>query len=232
MISTIFFDLDGTLIDQKTAQNEACLTLYRCYGFSTAVSEGDFIRKWDSLTEFHYDAYLRRECTYNEQRERRIVDLFAAYGIDRTGKEPLAIYDEYLYYFEKNWRPYPEVKECLEALKGYRLGILTNGDTTQQNQKLEATGLASYFFYVVCAGDYDYAKPDPRLFEAACQLAGVPVSDCLYVGDSFKSDIAPCLTLGMPCVFINRKNKKVEEGICAVPTCEAIPAIVAHLNGK
>ena len=230
MISTIFFDLDGTLIDQKTAQNEACLTLYRCYGFAAAVSEADFIKKWDALTVLHYDAYLRRECSYNEQRVRRIVDLFDAYGVDRCDKEPLAIYDEYLYYFEKNWRPYPEIKACLEALKGYPLGVLTNGDAAQQNQKLEATGLAPYFSYVVCAGDYEFAKPDPRLFEAACELAGVSVSQCLYVGDSLKSDVAPCIRLDMPYVFINRNNKAVDESIRSLPTCEGIPALVAALN--
>lgn len=232
MISTIFFDLDGTLIDQKTAQNEACKTLYETYGFNSVVSESEFIQKWDKLTELYYDMYLKRECSYSEQREHRIADLFATYNIDMRGKSLLEIYDEYLYYFEKNWRTYPEIKSCLDSLKDFRLGVLTNGDSSQQKQKIEQTGLAPYFNHIICAGDYAYAKPDPRIFGEICKATGVPIAECLYVGDSFKSDIAPCLSIGMKCVFVNRNNKVVEDNICSIPTCENLLNIVSFYNKK
>ena len=231
MISTIFFDLDGTLIDQKTAQNAACLTIYRRYHFDAVVSEDHFIRKWDALTVLHYDTYLRRECTYNQQRERRITDLFSAYGI-ACSKTPLEVYDEYLRSFESSWRPFPEVTACLEALKDYRLGVLTNGDAGQQNQKLAATALAPYFSHVICAGDYPFAKPDTRLFEEIRSIANVPLSECLYVGDSYESDIVPCLALGMKCVLVDRQNASTHRDTPVISGFAQLPQILAQLNSR
>ncbi len=230
MITTIFFDLDGTLIDQKTAQNCACRTLYKKYGFDAVVSEVEFLKKWDSLTELHYESYLKRECTYMEQRERRVADLFEAYGIDMGTRTLLEIYDEYLYYFEINWKAFPEIKGSLEALKEYSLGILTNGDSAQQKQKLETTGIAQYFQYIVCAGDYPYAKPDIRIFKEVCKIAKVAPSEILYVGDSMQSDINPCLSLGINCVYLNRTGDDMPKDVCSIRACDELYDIVSRHN--
>lgn len=69
----IFFDLDFTLIDIKKAQYAAIKDLYNIYKFDNIVDVNSFTNKWDELTDYHYAFYTRKEISYEEQRNRRIV---------------------------------------------------------------------------------------------------------------------------------------------------------------
>ena len=207
MIKFVSFDIDGTLIDLKYAQNEGCRHIYRSYGFDDLTGEKEFLKLWDELTESCYEVYLRRECTYEEQRIMRITELFDHYGRLVDKEEALGIYGDYLEAFENSWRPYDDVVPCLEGLsESCRLGAMSNGDVHQQTQKLERTGLLRYFENVTAAGEFARPKPDPEVFLSACARSGVDLTEFCYVGDNLKTDIYPCLALSMPCVFLNRKR--------------------------
>ena len=179
--------------------------LWKKYFEEACVDIQEFLNKWDYLTEHHYDAYLRRECSYEEQRIRRVSDIFALYSVNMP-KFAMEIYNEYLLYFESGWTAYPDIQDALSSLDGYELGILTNGDRAQQLQKLRATGIDGYFKYVICAGDYPFAKPDKALFEIAIKESGVDKDSFIYVGDNIDADITPCLEMGVKCVYINRSG--------------------------
>jgi putative hydrolase of the HAD superfamily len=95
---------------------------------------------------------------------------------------------------------------CLAALagSGLRLGIVTNGDSVQQREKLKALGLTRQFAVVVAAADIGVAKPDPRIFlHAAGQLKVAP-ANCLFVGDLRDTDALGAAAAGMKGVWLNR----------------------------
>mgnify|MGYP001240422123 CR=1 FL=1 len=46
------------------------------------------------------------------------------------------------------------------------------------------------------------AKPDPALFQAALEAAGVPAARAVMVGDSLEKDVRPALALGMTAVWV------------------------------
>ena len=209
MITSVYFDIDATLIDIKSAQDNACMLLYGYGGFGAATNEQAFVATWDRLTEYHYDFYTRKEITYEEQRERRITDLYQTYDRPLGGDDPLELYDKYLRVFEDSWRIYDDVLPCLEQLAsaGYRLGVITNGDKAQQTQKLERTNIAHYFSDIIAGGDYDYSKPDPRIFETACKTAGITYDNMCYIGDDLSKDIAPCNLLGIKNILIDRTDR-------------------------
>ncbi|WNQ10683.1 HAD-IA family hydrolase [Paenibacillus aurantius] len=89
-------------------------------------------------------------------------------------------------------------------MKGNRLGVITNGDRTQQRQKLDRMGIADYFEIVVASGDVGYSKPHPRIFEGAAELAGRKLKELTYIGDDYDSDIEPCEALKIRGVWLNR----------------------------
>lgn len=227
----IFFDLDGTLLDQKHAQNLGCEFLYKKYGFSRKDNLIGFLAKWDQLTKFYYDLYLKRQCTYEEQRVHRIIDLFQFYNIEMNGINPLQYYNEYLQIFESSWTLYDDVTTSLNALhSNYKLGIITNGDVTQQTQKLENTGIINYFSTIVAAGEFDFSKPDPRIFTIACDRAAVKYDECCYVGDSYRTDILPCKMLGIYGIYINRAGKSVNDSeIIQIDLLTDIPNYIKQL---
>ena len=205
----IFFDLDITLIDVKKAQYAAIEDLYNIYNFREKTDLASFTKKWDDLTDYHYAFYTRKEISYDEQRNRRIIDLFKEYDmpLDKTPKE---IYDIYLKSFEDNWCLFDDVYETIETLyeKGYKLGVISNGDLAQQTDKLSRTGILKYINVVTTSSEYDYSKPDPRLYEAALERFNINKDEMLMVGDQAEKDVLPCLEIGIDAIWLNRKNKE------------------------
>jgi len=50
--------------------------------------------------------------------------------------------------------------------------------------------------------DMAVGKPEPTLFEAAAELAGVPVADAVVIGDNLKTDIGAAIRLGARSVLM------------------------------
>lgn len=210
----IFFDLDITLIDVKKAMRDAIIELYNLYNFSLKVDVDSFIKKWDEITDYHYAFYTRKEISYEEQRSRRIIDLFKTYSVD-LDKEPLEIYDIYLKFFEDNWCLFDDVYDVIVKLhdQGYKLGVISNGDLSQQSDKLRRTGIYDFFDIVTTSSEYDYSKPDTRLYETIVNRFNINKEDMIMIGDQAEKDVLPCLSIGIDAIWLNRKNKPSIDGV-------------------
>ena len=210
----IFFDLDGTLVDVKKAQYSAIEDLYQIYKFNKKTDLEAFTKKWDDLTNYHYAFYTRKEITYEEQRNRRIIDLFKEYdmSLDKTPKE---IYAIYLKSFENNWCLFDDVYDVLEKLhkNGHRLGIISNGDLGQQTDKLSRTGILNFFDIITTSSEYVYSKPSPELYELVLKRFNIDKNEMVMIGDQVDKDILPCLSIGIDAIWINRKNKNSIDGV-------------------
>lgn len=205
----IFFDLDKTLIDIKKAQYVAIADFHKLYGFDEFVDVKAFTEKWDELTDYHYAFYTRKEISYEEQRIRRIKDLFDCYGkeIDKT---PIEIYDIYLKLFEDNWTVFDDVYDVVEKLynMGYKLGVISNGDLSQQTDKLKRTGIYKFFEIITTSSEYEYSKPNPKLYETIIERFSIDKDEMLMVGDQVEKDVEPCLSIGIDAIWLNRKGKE------------------------
>jgi phosphoglycolate phosphatase len=69
------------------------------------------------------------------------------------------------------------------ATAGIKLGIVSAATTSQVVKFAHYHHLQSYF-QVILGSDLQFAKPDPRLFQFACQELGVKPDRTLMVGDS------------------------------------------------
>lgn len=204
----VFFDLDKTLIDVKTAQNKAAEFLFNKYGFSEKTTLTDFIKKWDELTEFYYSFYTRKLISHPEQRRRRIDGLFSFFKVNKD-KDGLAIYhDEYLVSFEKEWCLFDDVMPVLKALKkkNYILGIISNGDISEQVRKCKNTKIYKFFSFINSSSQFSVSKPNPELFSMIFNGYKIPFSDVMYVGDSYENDIEPCTQLHIKSVLLDRED--------------------------
>ncbi len=205
----IFFDLDITLIDVKKAQYAAIEELYNLYKFNKKTDLASFTKKWDDLTDYHYAFYTRKEISYEEQRNRRIIDLFKEYDmpLDKTPKE---IYAIYLKSFEDNWCIFDDVYDVLEKLhnKGYKMGVISNGDWGQQIDKLSRTGILNFFEVVTTSSEYNCSKPDPKLYESIIKRFNINKNEMIMIGDQVEKDVLPCQSMGIDAIWLNRKNKE------------------------
>jgi len=97
---------------------------------------------------------------------------------------------------------YPEVLEALERLsKRYRLVALSNG-----NADIERAGVGRFFCAEVNARSAGVAKPDSRIFHAACETVGLPPAQVLHVGDHPDFDVRGAARAGLRAAWINRPH--------------------------
>jgi 5'-nucleotidase len=103
----------------------------------------------------------------------------------------------------------------LESLKGrVKIGIITNGFTDFQHDRIELIGLKNHIDLVVISEEVGIAKPHPGIFEHAFELMGNPPREkILMVGDTLETDILGGNNAGIDTCWLNRENKPVVENI-------------------
>jgi putative hydrolase of the HAD superfamily len=231
MLGMIFFDLDGTLIDVASAEREAARSVYDNFSFVDVLPFEEYFARWVELRRLHYDgSYLAGACGFAEQQERRIVGLFGSTRVSLRGRTPSEVYGEYLNVFANRWRLFSDVVPALAALSvRWDLGIITNGDPEQQNEKLRRTGIDRYFSRVLAGGDGLEAKPSVQMFAEASDSSGYAFTELCYVGDSYETDMVPCLKLGIMGVLVSREGRAGPPRDCIeVSDLRELSARLAH----
>lgn len=90
------------------------------------------------------------------------------------------------------------VREVLGSLQGkYQLLLATKGDLLDQERKLEASGLRSFFHHIEIMSD-----KTPKGYERILQQLGAAPEELLMIGNSLRSDILPPLELGCYAIHV------------------------------
>lgn len=210
----VIFDLDDTLLDGAAAWAEGLSRLFgRCPGLDRETARA----AWLAADEEHYPRYLSGELTFDEHRAARMRSWATAVGADVPPGAELEWFAVYRAGYVAGWTTFPDVAPCLAALPArVKLGLITNGDSIQQRDKVRALGLAGTFDAVVASADIGIAKPDPRIFRHAAGLLEVAPERCVYVGDRRDVDARGAAEAGMTGVWLNRAGLPADG--------EAVPA--------
>ncbi len=222
--SVALFDLDDTLFAHRRAVMDGVTAHLSAIGHPLAeTNAAQEHARWHALEEEHYHRYLSGELDFFEQRRARSRAFAEPYGI-LLGDDPVADawYDAYLLEYERAWTLHDDTLECLGALRGMRLGIITNGELPFQRVKLENTGLGPYFEHVVASGELGFAKPDPRIFEHACELFGVATTNAVYIGDRLRTDAIGAAAAGLTGVWLDRDGTATTDELAAARASGAL----------
>jgi putative hydrolase of the HAD superfamily len=94
--------------------------------------------------------------------------------------------------------PLSGVEPFLRRLQDtYRVGLLTNGPSVAQRDKLTTLGWTDLFDAALVTGDLDAGKPDPAAFAALLDALGSDPGETVYVGDDVDADIAGAADAGL-----------------------------------
>ena len=191
-IKAIIFDFDNTLVDRQKA----------AYSYFKDFVKGYFPHLNPSTVE--YEGIVQQLVTWDEfgALDRRSVfqQFVKWFKLDPSLIEEMLVtwYDRFNTYTVA----YPDAKEVLIALsEKYRIGMITNGGSAQR-AKLEVSGLGDFFECVIVSREHDTNKPDQVLFDMACHQLEVKPEECLFVGDTFDTDIVGAVQAGMQAVWI------------------------------
>jgi N-acetyl-D-muramate 6-phosphate phosphatase len=202
LITTILFDLDGTLVD--TAPDLAHALNLQLIQHGKAQLPYENIRPFAS------------------HGSRGLVGL--GFGVTPQHDNFIKMRDEYLNIYDSVFTRspvlLPGIAELLQAIenKGLKWGIVTNKPRRFTVGLIESMGLnlENRAVCVVCGDDAPQPKPSPATLLMACSQVGVKPENCIYVGDA-ERDIIAGKAAGMKTVvalfgYIDVTDKPLEWG--------------------
>ena len=233
-ISTILFDLDGTLRFSTPNGNE----VMAIYAASLGAPSGEEARRKALRWTYEYWADSKTLACDTEAFGRGNDEFWTNYSyrvlIALGCDEDLAqkILPQVAQYMDTSYESGdlvpPETYTTLEYLKdaGFKLGLVTNR-SNPVDEYLAEIDLARFFDFYFHAGQIDIWKPEPGIFEHALKLAEAAAEESIYVGDNLFADIYGAQNVNIQPVLIDPHQifpevdvptiRKIEELIELVP---------------
>ncbi len=108
---------------------------------------------------------------------------------------------------ETAWVLFDDVLPTLKTLKQqkFAIGLLTNL-AKDMSSTCRNLGLEPYLDVIVTSEEAGADKPNPVIFQAALQRAGVDASEAIHVGDQYKIDVVGARGVGINPILIDRYN--------------------------
>jgi putative hydrolase of the HAD superfamily len=220
-ICGILFDLDDTLVAFDAVTNPSWREV--CLEYTTARPGLDpealfaAIRK---VSDWYWSDPERHRIGRNNMppaRRRIVREAFLRMDLPEADADAMA--ERYSTVRLENMYVLPDTHSTLDLLRsrGYRLGLLTNGDGETQRYKIERFDLAKYFEIILVEGELGYGKPDVRMYRLALSALGLKPEDTCMVGDNLNWDVEAPQGLGIRALWIDRKGAGVPAGSTAAP---------------
>lgn len=197
MYKVILFDLDDTLY------------LERDYVYSGYKVVASFLEKKYNLSL--KTTYLKMIDLSKESYDNVFNRLFDAYNIKVGNDEIKKIIEIY-----KNHIPNIDLcedsRKILENLlkKDIKLGLITDGDSIQQRNKIKGLDIEKYFEKIIItdelAPNREFWKPNKKAFEIMIDFFKEEPKNILYVGDNLNKDPFGALEAGINFKQILRKG--------------------------
>ncbi|MGI9465281.1 MAG: HAD-IA family hydrolase [Aestuariivirgaceae bacterium] len=188
-VSTVVFDLDGTLVDTAPDLMHATNAVLAAHG-----------RRAVSLDEIRQMV---------GQGARKLIDRgFILTGEPISGERLDPLYDEFVEYYAANIavesKPYPGVVDLLNACaaSGVKMAVCTNKLESLSVNLIDELNLAHFFGAIIGPDTVGIAKPDVAPYRAAVERAGGRLASSLMIGDS-ETDIRTAKAAGVPSIGVS-----------------------------
>lgn len=187
----VLFDLDGTLFDRDASFLELVHVQYQAFeAVLKQVPSEAFVRR---VVELDEHGYADKAVVY-----RKIVREFGL---------PPDLGDHLTAHFQETYasfsRCFPEAPSVLADLRahGIKLGIITNGSTRMQEDKIRHLGIMDLVDAILISEREGLRKPDRRIFERALARLNVDATEAWYVGDHPVADVRGAFDAGLTAIW-------------------------------
>ena len=194
----VLFDADETLFSFNSYLG--LTAMLKRYGIDFTREDYD---AFQAVNKLLWVAYQNNEITAEDIQMRRFAKL-----AEQTGVHQIQLNQELMAEMAKVSKPLDGVMEMLETLyPEVKMGIITNGFTELQQQRLQNTQTEKFFEIVVVSEQIGVAKPDRKVFDYAfSQMDKLDKTKILMVGDTLASDILGGYNSGIDTCWFNHAN--------------------------
>ncbi len=218
LIKTLLFDLDDTLFEYDTAFD----------GFLKRIGvkfDATFDDQMSLIHEKNGRGYAPRVPFFDWLAKR--------YSLSESGEE---LWRFMKAEFSKSILVTEATKKMLrEYSDKYTIGILTNGSSLNQRNKLRDTGLSDIVSNIYISGEFPWQKPEAEMFHYVCKELDTSPNETLYIGDHWKNDIVGAKRAGLKTCWLRRatnSNRDLDgQEIVNFDDCDFVIASLDELYG-
>jgi len=184
-INVFLFDLDGTILDSKSAIVKVFFRLSKKYGSKTFTLE-----EIDSQFGNSFKSVM---ASFDPEQKDQIQNEYYQLMIEEE---------------QKNAKLFPAIKENIMYLKerGSKIGLVTNKEKLIVLKSLRRFQLFELFNAIVTINDVQNPKPHQEPVERALEILGASKGEALMIGDSV-FDVSAAHNTGIPCAVIDWYNR-------------------------
>jgi putative hydrolase of the HAD superfamily len=230
MLRAVFFDVGNTLLYPHPSVSQVVREVLHEAGHVRDLSAIDELMP---LVDEYYEDRYRTDDTFWADEEETLdvwVGMYATLcrrlGIEAEA-EDLArrVTDEFGRV--ERWAAYDDVAPAFGRLadRGIRIGIISNWDRRLRGIFV-GLGLHGRVDAVISSAMVGLHKPDPRIFELACERVGVVPEDAAHVGDHYYADVLGARVAGMTPVLIDRHGWSVPDGVDVIASLDELDAVL------
>ena len=187
-IEWIFFDLDGTLVDNIPSLYSAYLNFLNDYGIKGNKKEFERLNG-PSLKEI-------------------TLILKKKYSLKGSNKKLLENYQQKILLAYKKARPIKYSTKLLKKLNddNYKLALVTSSSRNLAKIIIKRYQWEKFFKCYVFGNEIDQSKPHPEIYKLCLKRANTTTKRALVIEDS-KNGYKSATKAGLKCILINKKVK-------------------------
>jgi putative hydrolase of the HAD superfamily len=206
-VTTVIFDMDGTLIEHTWQLSHICNVLFSRFANKLApVTQEEFYDRFWGKTEDMWYMMVDGVLDGDTASKYAYVNTLRSLGLDVELAQPML--NTWIELVLEEALPFDDTYDVLKTVRQkYSTGILTNGYINLQRKKINKYSFVDYVDFTLVSEEAGYHKPDKRIFEHALKLAGdVLPQETIYVGDNPVADIEGALGANITPVFMNARD--------------------------
>lgn len=202
-ITTILWDVDGTLLDFDVAEKVAIQSLFHEYGFGDCTD--DMVKRYSQINKVYWEKLERKELSKPHILVGRFKTFFKEVGVDTSYAQEFN--DKYQLRLGDTIVFRDDSYEIVKSLRGriYQY-VVSNGTIFAQTKKLHVSGLGKLMDGIFLSEQIGFEKPDVKFFSIVLEkIQEKNKSQILIVGDSLTSDILGGTNAGIATCWYNPK---------------------------
>ena len=191
-IKALVFDAYGTLYD---VQSVAAVTDEAFPGYGEIISQ---VWRMKQLEYTWLRSLMGRYEDFSVITRDSLIYTLSVLGLKHSADMFDRIMEKYVHL-----DPYPDAKDALAALKGYKLAILSNGSTDMLNALVHNTGLDKLLDATISVDSKKIFKPSPQAYMLIEEKIGVKPNEVLFVSSN-PFDACGAKAFGLNVAWIER----------------------------
>ena len=198
--TSLFFDLDNTLLDFNRSEAEAVSKVLKEYNLPY---DGETVSLYSEINRSFWEQFECGKIEKQEIFEGRFKKLLSLLGQERDTAE---ISKKYCDNLSKCYHKVRNADGVLTYLKdkGYKIYATTNGFVFTQRNRIEKSGLKKYFDGVFISEEMGFQKPEKEYFDwVVSETCEKDRKRILIIGDSQSSDILGGINSGIDTCWFN-----------------------------